>query len=173
MVQKDRKATIGLKNTARPEIKPMAFLAHSSDFCCAILFGTNSPKINVKKEMTTVIRMTARVFKREIEPGHPIFLSQATRCSERTSAEKAAPKNPARVMPIWIVERKPDWFSTMYKSFFAFLSPSSASFLSWIVLRDITAISVPAKKALTRIRRIWRMIVDCTVMLPLLFLFLR
>ena len=144
---------MGRKKAARNAMNPTAFLAQASDFCWAILFGTSSPNMRVKNDITTVIRMTETVFRRDTGPGHPIIWSQDTRYSERTSAEKAAPRKPASVIPIWIVERKPDWFSIILISFWAFLSPSSASFLSWMELRDITAISVPAKKAFTRIRR--------------------
>ena len=46
------------------------------------------------------------------------------------------------------MERKPDGSSTSFMSFPAFLSPSSSILRSFAGLRDITAISVMAKKAL-------------------------
>ena|GEM_PF-4017735 len=99
-MQKERRATTGLKKTARALTIETDFLAQPSAFCCAILFGTNSPKISVKKEIIIVMKMTDRVLRRLIEPGHPKLLSHATRCSESTSAENAAPKKPARVILI-------------------------------------------------------------------------
>ena len=51
-----------------------------------------------------------------------------------------------------MVERKPEGSSTSFKSRGAVLSPSSASIRSLPGFREITAISVMAKKALMRIR---------------------
>ena len=113
--------------------------------------GTSSPKISVKKDITSVIRTTAIVFIRETGIFHPQLMKHPTRCSERLSAAKADPRKPASVIPIWIVDRKPDGFSAMWRSFSAFLSPSSIIFLSLVVLSDITAISVAAKNELNNI----------------------
>ena len=51
-----------------------------------------------------------------------------------------------------MVERKPEGSSTILRSFGAILSPSSASFRIRVGLREMTAISVMAKNALSRIR---------------------
>ena len=54
-------------------------------------------------------------------------------------------------MATWMVDRKAEESSTMLNSFPAILFPSSCIFRSLVAFRDTTAISVPAKKALTNI----------------------
>ena len=72
--------------------------------------------------------------------------------SEKFSAAKALPKNPARVIPIWIVDKNPDGSSTILSMRPAFLSPSSIIFRSFPGFREMTAISVAAKKAFSAIK---------------------
>ena len=78
--------------------------------------------------------------------------SQSVSTSAKASPAKAAPRKPDRVMAIWMVERKPEGSSTSFSSLGADLSPSSAIIRSFPAFREMTAISVMAKKALMRIR---------------------
>jgi len=64
-------------------------------------------------------------------------------------AAKADDKNPASVTPTWMVARKLPGLSMNLSTRRAFLSPSSASLCIFASLREMTAISVPEKKALT------------------------
>ena len=74
--------------------------------------------------------------------------SQFTRGPAKLSAAKAAFRKPAKVMAIWMADRKLSGACINASSFFAFLSPSSACFLNFVSDREITAISDAAKKAL-------------------------
>ena len=65
-------------------------------------------------------------------------------------AAKADDRNPASVTPTWIVARKLPGLSRNLMTLLAFLSPSSASFLIFASFKEMTAISVPEKKAFTR-----------------------
>ena len=78
--------------------------------------------------------------------------SQSTSRSEKLSAAKALARKPAMVMPIWMVDKKRllCWF--ILRISFAFLSPSSAWRRMRFSLTEITAISVAAKNAFTRIK---------------------
>ena len=78
--------------------------------------------------------------------------SHFTSGSEKLSAAKAEDRKPARVMAIWMADRKLSGAWVSLSSFSAFLSPSSACFLSLVSDREMTAISAAAKKALMRMR---------------------
>jgi hypothetical protein len=64
----------------------------------------------------------------------------------------AAVRNPAKVTPIWIVDRKPDESAVSLTIFCAALCPDSAILRTLLSLSEIMAISLIAKKALIRIR---------------------
>ena len=81
---------------------------------------------------------------------------KAETVSAKLSAAKAEPKKPASVMPIWMVERNWVGVSMMRSIFFARLSPSEARARTFFSFREITAISVAAKKALHKINTICR-----------------
>ncbi len=68
-------------------------------------------------------------------------------------AADADVRNPARVTPIWIVDRKLLEFAVSFITCFAFLCPSSAIFSILLSLSEIIAISLIAKNALTRTRK--------------------
>ena len=76
----------------------------------------------------------------------------------KLSAVKAAFRKPASVMTIWMVDRKLSGACTSFSSRAAILSPSSAWRESFPSLREMTAISAAAKKALTKMSRISMMI---------------
>ena len=82
------------------------------------------------------------------------FTSQFTRGSAKLSAAKAAFRKPARVMAIWMADRKLSGACIRDRSFLAFRSPSSACFFSLVSDREMTAISAAAKKALIAVRMI-------------------
>ena len=79
------------------------------------------------------------------------FMSQSTSLSEKLSAANAEPRNPASVMHIWMVDKKPVGSVTMRSIPAAFLSPSSAMRRTFVSFSDITAISVAANRAFTAI----------------------
>ena len=70
----------------------------------------------------------------------------------KLSAANALPRKPDRVMAIWMVDRNAEGVSTIFRSRFARLSPSSSIFFSFVAFRDTTAISVAAKNAFSPIR---------------------
>ena len=97
--------------------------------------------------MSTTIRLLRAWGSRAVTPRSST--SHRTSGSEKLSAAKAEDKNPARVMAIWMAERK---LSGAWVSLRSFLSPSSACLRSLASDREITEISAAAKKALMRIR---------------------
>ena len=98
MVDIERNETIGLNKIEIPVTNPEILNASSSDFFIAILFGTNSPKTNVKYDKINVIIITAMVSKVERGIFAPIPTTQSTKGSEKLSAAKALPKNPDNVI---------------------------------------------------------------------------
>ena len=74
------------------------------------------------------------------------------RVSEMLVAADALAKNPANVIPIWIVDKKlPGDFKTFFNKR-AFLFPFSASIFILDLFTDTIAISAAAKNALIKIR---------------------
>ena len=80
-----------------------------------------------------------------------VLTIQSTNGSEKLSAANALPKNPAKVIPIWMVDKNLAGVSEIFRIFLADLSPLSACFRSLLVFKDITAISLAAKKAFNAI----------------------
>ena len=145
---------IGFNTAAKNEIMPQTPFASFSLCFMAILLGTSSPKIRVKYERIIVISttdtvLTVPVYFSEIPK---VLIILAEKPSAKLSAAKAEPKKPAKVMPIWMVERKRVGSSIILSILAAFLSPSSASARTFFSFMDITAISVAAKNALRKIR---------------------
>ena len=82
-----------------------------------------------------------------------VFMIESESRSAKLSAANAEPRNPAIVIPICIVERKRVGSSIILSMRPAFLSPSSARAFIFFSFSDITAISVAAKNAFSRIRK--------------------
>jgi hypothetical protein len=105
----------------------------------------------VKYERVRVIRITAIELivsaLSAVKARSPT--TQLVRGSAKLSAAKAEPRKPARVIAIWIAERNAVGSSESFKSFLAFLSPSSAARRRRLVLSHTSAISADAKNALT------------------------
>ena len=78
--------------------------------------------------------------------GRPNFpVTASVSIAAKDVAAEAEVRKPARVMPIWIVERNFVGLFVSFKTSFAFLLPSSAIFSIFVSLREITAISAIAK----------------------------
>ena len=76
--------------------------------------------------------------------------SHAINLPANPSAAAALARNPASVIPTWIVDRKIFGSSANFSRRCAFRSPSSASSRSLFLFSDTTETSDAAKKALTR-----------------------
>ena len=147
----------GRMTAARKATTPQVKRATCSLFFMATRLGTNSPKTSVKKERIMVIRITDRVCTAASAAAVRAYwaANHWDRRPARLSAAKAEPRKPARVMPIWMVERNPVGCSTMCRRRAAFLSPSSAWWRITASLREMTAISVAAKYALIAMSMTW------------------
>jgi len=117
----------------------------------ATLFGTSSPNTRVKYDNISVITMTEIVFNVEAGMLRPVSMRKSVSLLAKLSAAKALPKNPARVIPTWIIDRNCDGCSVSLLSFMARLSPSAAIFAILLSFIEMTAISAEANTALTEI----------------------
>ena len=119
----------------------------------AILLGASSPKTSEKYDVMSVMTTTEKplITPAGIPLRKDIFPIAPESILTNVCDADAEVKKPARVTPIWIVERKPLESAVSFKTCFAFLLPSSAIFAIFVSLREIIAISLMAKKALRRI----------------------
>ena len=118
----------------------------------AMRLGTNSPSTSVKYDRIKVMTITEMVLSALAEMlwKPTVLTSQLVKRLAKLSAANAEPKNPASVMPTCIVERKVVGCSMIFNSFAACLLPSSDCLRTLFSLSESTAISVAAKKALSR-----------------------
>ena len=85
----------------------------------------------------------------------PVNIITSTKGSANISAANALPKNPARVIATWIVDKNLAGSEVSLEIFFAFLAslpPLDIKTLSFVSFIEITAISAQAKTALRQIK---------------------
>src|SRR5699024_1619998 len=86
-------------------INPIVPYAIFSEYFIANLLGTNSPKIKVKKDNIIVIIIIENVCQKLIPKLGAQEFNIGANFAAKASAANALDKNPASVIPIWIVER--------------------------------------------------------------------
>ena len=89
------------------DINPDRESERFSAFLIAIFLGTNSPRTMLKNERMIVISTTNTDsgITIPLPATKPSLLNQFVRGSAKVSAANADPKNPARVIATWMVER--------------------------------------------------------------------
>ena len=120
--------------------------AHRSADCMAIRFGASSPKTRVTKVRARVTATMATV-----SAASPNTPSSGTSGLARETAAAAEARKPARVIPIWMVAR--NRFGSLASR--ARVRPARlvrSSRWSWLSRSETSAISLPAKAALTMTR---------------------
>lgn len=120
--------------------------AHRSARCIAIRLGASSPKTRVTKVSTRVTSTMATV-----SAAPPRKPSSGTSGLASETAAAAEARNPARVMPIWMVAR--NRFGSLASR--ASTRPARlvrSSRCTWLSRSDTSAISLPAKIALSTTR---------------------
>ena len=130
---------------------PIAKYETFSEFFIPILFGTNSPKIRVKNDKIIVITIIEIPFQTSTVKNGIQLWKVGAKTSANVSDANALDKNPANVIPIWIVAKNLLGDFNIFSICFAFLSPSFALFSIFASFSDINAISLAAKKAFIKI----------------------
>ena len=96
--------------------------------------------------------ITIATLRKDSDIGTLYPFKRLTRGSAKDSAANALAKNPAKVIPIWIVAKNLLGSPNNLINCLAFLFPSSAISFILLSFNDINAISDAAKKAFTPIK---------------------
>ena len=143
LVDAESSQTAGRAKRARPLSGRAATVDQPTARCMAMRFGASSPKTSVKKARATVTTTTAT--GRAALPSRS--RSGGMSGSARLTAATAEARNPAKVIPTWMVERNRvgSWAS---RAASAAAPPRCCmrSMARWV--SEISASSAPAKRAL-------------------------